>query len=138
MAEKDTSFYTVVVLVAIVTFIVAFTYVAYNIITTDPDVKYPPIYYTCPDYWEKLEGSNACKIPDKLHSNVKGVFDPNGSLNTNFTSYLGNSFSPGDMTITMDNDYWANDTRSAKCEKQYWSNKYGIEWDGISNFNDCS
>jgi len=37
--------------------------------------------------------------------------------------------------INFNHESWDNDIYSKDCNQKVWSNKYNIEWEGISNFN---
>jgi hypothetical protein len=90
-------------------------------------LKFPPVYGPCPDFW-KGGPNNTCTIPKSLLENA-----PNGSLSTDNTP--GYTISE----IDFNNDKWSTLylTKTKQCALKQWTNKYKVEWDGISNYNNC-
>lgn len=88
-------------------------------------LKYPPNYGVCPDYWE-ITSEKKCTIPNDGNR-------PTGTLSTSNT--------PGYNTNTIDfndnkwNTLYLNKTK--QCALRKWTNDYKVEWDGISNYNNC-
>jgi hypothetical protein len=82
---------------------------------------YPPNIATCPDYW-KLDLSGNCLVP-----NESGINRGNINLNINKPGY-----NTTNKSIDFKIPYWVN-----PCDKKKWANMYGIEWEGISNYNGC-
>jgi hypothetical protein len=134
MADKDTSFYSIVVIMAVIILIVALVFIALQIEDNVDNKSYPPVQTKCPDYWDSY-GTN-CKIPPF------GSEHPNtGSIREGENLILDPSNTPGldfgDDSIDMADSGWSSDTTSL-CGKKKWANLYNIEWDGVSNYNDCS
>jgi hypothetical protein len=76
----------------------------------DSDKPWPPIAGRCPDGWkEDSENLNVC-VP--LSSNT-GLLTKKTEL-VNF-----------------------NKQYISVCEKKKWADNWGIQWDGISNYNKC-
>lgn len=94
--------------------------------TKNNKLIYPPSYSTCPDYWEN-KADNTCNIPSNINK-------PTGT-------YENTTSTPGFTTGNIDfkSGAWNTLYSSTKkeCALKKWSNKYNVEWDGISNYNDC-
>lgn len=79
----------------------------------DSNKPWPPIAGRCPDGWKEDS--------DKLNK----CTPPSSGINTGL---LKNKTSPIDF----------NDPYMTTCEKKNWAaNKWGVHWDGISNYNKC-
>jgi hypothetical protein len=70
---------------------------------------------------------------------VGSVYDVNGTILLNdVTTYglTGNSL-VGNSYIDFTNPAWNSQGLSGVCQKQKWASLYGIQWDGVSNYNSC-
>ena len=100
---------------------------------------YPPSSLSCPDYWQ-LNSDGTCQIPvDTTGAGAtigvnKGTWD--GSTVDGTKSLPG--LNSGAGTVNFNDSNWGSvGSSSATCAQQKWANKYGILWDGISNYNGC-
>ena len=132
------NFYGIVLTIAIVLLILILTYVGLTMQnTTNNKVVFPPVEAKCPDYWDY--NGNACVIPTVGSVNVGSIYDVNGLiLLNNDTTYglTGNSLM-GNSYIDFTNPAWNSQGLSGVCQKQKWASLYGIQWDGVSNYNSC-
>uniref|UniRef100_A0A6C0JE11 Uncharacterized protein n=1 Tax=viral metagenome TaxID=1070528 RepID=A0A6C0JE11_9ZZZZ len=98
---------------------------------------WPPIVSTCPDYW-KIDPSdpNYCLVPPR---------DPNNPDPTAAPRNTGSIFDRRGISVQFKNATKGyddnaqrinfNDAYYTACNKQAWSKKNGIYWDGYSNYN---
>ena len=96
---------------------------------------YPPGALNCPDYW--VESTNAagdilCMADMSNRTNVGDLSGNDATLNF---SEDGWDVSGGVL------DYGSDDLSfpgySITCKRRKWANTYGVQWDGISNYNGC-
>ena len=131
---SDTSFYSGVVLIAVIILIITLIWLGIELSKAKEAKDFPPSFGTCPDYW--VQHGNSCQIPLNRHPNNKGIFAVGGS-----SLLLEQSNTPGidttTNTIDMTNPGWKTAGKSEKCNKQGWASNYGVVWDGISNYNKC-
>ena len=40
--------------------------------------------------------------------------------------------------IVMTDELWSAGGKSARCAKKAWANRFGFNWDGVSNYNSCN
>jgi hypothetical protein len=92
----------------------------------------PPSYSKCPDYWETDTDNVSCTIPSD--TNATNFNKPNDVAYKTTTNTPGYS-SSGKINFT--DSAWNTRSKTRECAIKDWSNKYGVEWDGISNFNGC-
>lgn len=122
-------FYIIVSVVAIVLLIVFLTYIGivmkYSKNATGTNV-FPPQASDCPDYWEVF--NNKCKIPKAGTRNYGSM---NGSAINGTPGY-----SPSEGTIDFKDAAWSS-SGTAICNKKKFANKFGLVWDGVSNYNGC-
>jgi len=132
------NFYSIVLSIAILLLILILTYVGLTMKnTSNSKVVFPPVEAKCPDYWDYA--GNACVIPTVGSVNVGSVYDVNGTILLNdVTTYglTGNSL-VGNSYIDFTNPAWNSQGLSGVCQKQKWASLYGIQWDGVSNYNSC-
>lgn len=132
---QDTSFYSIVILIAAILLIVVLTFLGIEISKKGEERDFPPDTSNCPDYWKEV-GPGKCDIPlANKHPNNMGILDDTGSLLINTNNTYG--LNPGEYTIDMNNEGWSAQEDSEKCTKAKWANQFGIVWDGITNFNKC-
>ena len=127
------NFYTIVLIVAVVSLILVLTYIGVILKYGETQGVYPPHGTTCPDYWE-ISSEGHCIIPKGGEKNVGSLYE--GGLLTD--AVKGNT--PGlDTTSDMINfnhdDWKAGGTEI--CTKREWASKHGVVWDGVSNYNNC-
>jgi hypothetical protein len=75
--------------------------------------------------------------------NTGSIYNGNNTLLINngntFGFTTGNSITGNSISAYVDfNDKsWSSLGLSRVCQKQKWANMYGIQWDGVSNYNSC-
>jgi hypothetical protein len=120
------SFYTIVVIIAIIILIIALTTVGLLLGRLNTSKKtFPPSASDCPDYWVNSNGS--CAVP-----NASGINAPTTGYDTDSGTY---GFSSGSIKFT--DAGWKNQGISELCAKKKWANKYNVLWSGVSNYNSC-
>ena len=128
-------FHVIVLSVAIVVLILVLTAIGLLLSKKGSTAAYPPIFSTCPDYWNVAQDGSSCIIPTVQSSlNV-------GSLYTNGTLSLTQQSTPGYSYDTSNNQYLINFKNSGWqgiCSIGTWANNNGIVWDGVTNYNKCS
>jgi len=137
------NFYGIVLTIAIILLILILTYVGIVMQNskTSGKVVFPPVESKCPDYWEYT--GNSCVVPDSGSMNTGSIYDSNGFILINASSTFGltsgNSITGNGISTYVDfNDKsWSSLGLSGVCQKQKWASMYGIQWDGVSNYNSC-
>ena len=132
---QDTSFYSIVILIAAIILIVVLTFLGIEISKKGEEKDFPPDASNCPDYWNESE-TGICEIPlANKHPNNSGILDSTGTiLITNNNTY---GLDGGAYKVDFNNEGWGAQNESEKCTKAKWANQFGIVWDGITNFNKC-
>lgn len=118
------SFYTIVLIIAIIILIIALTSVGLLLGRLNTSKTFPPSASDCPDYWVvKTDGS--CTVPI-----TTGINKPSNEYNSN---------TPGlsDGAVKFTDAGWKNQGISELCAKKKWANKYNVLWSGVSNYNSC-
>ena len=139
---QDTSFYSIVILIATILLIVILTYLAIEISKEQEEAEFPPDTSVCPDFWQQ-SGLNKCLIPlESRHPNNAGIFDDSGAIKFDSQNTPGYDTAPEDgYYIDMNNSGWGATDKggsgNAKCHKAQWAKNYNIVWDGVTNFNKC-
>ena len=132
------NFYGIVLTIAIVLLILILTYVGLTMQNTSNNkVVFPPVEAKCPDYWDYT--GNACVVPAVGSVNVGSIYSDSGSLSLIGTTTYGlteDSVS-GNSYIDFTTPAWSSQGVSGTCQKQKWASIYGIQWDGVSNYNSC-
>lgn len=136
-------FYVIVITIAIVLLILALTYIGVFLIGDDTtQVTFPPHSNQCPDYWE-VNGDGSCEI-QKNGINLGTKLD--GSGERTYTDKLEFVVNKGDGTVDGTYPFQPTNTASpenidfqdkAICEKKQWANRFGVVWDGVTNYNKC-
>lgn len=159
-------FYYIVLSIAVVMLILVLIFVGILMQSQNANATFPPQANMCPDFWES-DASGNCIIPGvKKDATNSAIFtDPSGQnfgslkfttmsptldttsganyINTLYASKTIPYFSTasGASTVfinpTSATD-WTKNGRSAICGQWDWCNKYGIQWDGTSNYNGCA
>jgi hypothetical protein len=120
------SFYTIVVIIAIIILIIALTTVGLLLGRLNTSKKtFPPSASDCPDYWVNSNGS--CAVP-----NASGINRPTDGYNN-----TGETPGWDSGSINFTNVGWKNQGISELCAKKKWANKYNVLWSGVSNYNSC-
>ena len=95
---------------------------------------YPPNNYQCPDYWT-ADSSGNCYIPTvPSFANSLTILNMGGQTTLSSTAA---PYSTDGVSFSTTNPLWANGGQSTVCSQKRWSNNSGIEWSGISNYNQC-
>lgn len=124
------SFFKIVLVVAFVALIITLTIVGYLMSQSTSGVRFPPVAAKCPDYWKAGSGSGICSIPASYDNNVGSIFN-------NFDAFGKNTPGiSGQTNIDFSDSGWSKNG-SAICGQKTWANTYGIQWDGVSNYNSC-
>ena len=120
------SFYTIVVIIAIVILIIALTVVGVTLTNKKNNIPFPDYQNTCPDFWSLDSNGTTCKpvlnmntpSPNKASIAVKhdGVTSQNNVISS----------------VDISEDKWVS-----VCDKSSWAKKSGILWDGVANNNTC-
>jgi hypothetical protein len=150
------SFYNIVLIVAVILLILILTYVgillAEKKLSGESQANYPPVKNSCPDNWEAKikEDVNGiettyCKVPIDSMKNIGTILDKNSTDNdkTNAETTIGYNatlFSDRDKVepvIDFESQLWLTQGKTADCAKKAWADTYDIQWDGISNYNQC-
>jgi hypothetical protein len=120
-------FKTIVVLIAVVVLILFLAWAGSSIRTAQHTAVYPPIQNPCPDDWS-YDGSGNCII----NSQNKGDI-------TNFATSKPETYGydATNMLIDFTDPGWASGGVSAQCKQQAWAVAHGINWDTITNYNQC-
>lgn len=126
----------IVLAIATLVLIVILTMIGIAINKLKNTATYPPIANNCPDYWD-ASGVGICRIPSSNKKNVGTIYGADGMVVSGFSSPPTYGYTAGaSATIDFNNQGWLSN-KSATCNKQIWAKKYGIIWDGISNYNSC-
>jgi len=129
-------FFKITILVATIILILVLTYIGITMENNNyASVKaFPPTYGKCPDYWNSVKhGDNIlCKVPlpKELsgNPNVGSIYDESNNLILN----TANTIEFQNNVIEFDEKKWGG-----VCEMKRWADRYGIVWDGITNYNKC-
>lgn len=132
-------FQTTILGVAAVILILILTVVGLIMSNNIANSVFPPSSLKCPNYWQ-LNSDGTCQIPINTTGASatvgvnKGTWD--GSTVNGSKTMPGLNSTLG--TINFADAGWGSlGSASATCAQQSWANKYGILWDGISNYNGC-
>jgi len=133
-------FYVIVLSIAIILLIIILAFIGVGLKNHGgfAGSSWPPVEGTCPDYWTLDPKTNNCMIPNPDPTN------PNMAPRNTGSIYLGpnyNVIDPKFSTIRSISDDKKsinfNDPYYGACNKQEWSKKWNIYWDGYSNYNGC-
>ena len=120
------SFYTIVVLIAIVLLILCLIAVGVMLQKQDDNTPFPSQSNQCPDGWG-VSDSGYCIVPSTNINNGK-TGTTTARLMTPSTLWTAEA---GSST-----NFKANDSATI-CDKRKWAIDNDIIWDGISNYNQC-
>jgi hypothetical protein len=126
------SFYFLVLSIATVILILLLIILGVLMSYSKNKITHPPSYSNCPDYWTTDTDNKSCTVPVNNSSDKRNFNIPS-------TGYDTITNTPGYTTGKIDftNPDWNTRSKTRECAIKDWSNKYGVEWDGISNFNGC-
>lgn len=113
------SFYTTVVIVAVVFLIICLTIIGIMMQYQKGADVFPPNANTCPDKWT-VDGTG-CR--------------PNGVNGTIATSGTWCDANP--LICTKDANKITFNEKATICDKQKFTKDNTIQWDGVSNYNKC-
>lgn len=140
-------FYTIVIIVAIIFFVIILFMVGIAITTPANNINFPPTQNTCPDYWTanpKCTTKDCCPSKSNaccsINSTNIGNATHNADLTYTFSSFLqpnGTNYSGNTVIDFGDSKWQTNYSLTTKCALKKWANLNNIEWDGVSNFNGC-
>ena len=116
-------FYTITLTIAILLLIIILAYLGLKIRGSALTQNYPPQTSSCPDGWTSNGIGGNCIIPNITPTPY------------NFNS--SDTFGLGVNTVDFSNSGWYHNNTSSICNKNAWAGKYGITWDGITNYNGC-
>jgi hypothetical protein len=131
-------FYTIVLSVALVLLIIILAIIGIGMKKNGGQTgPWPPIESTCPDYWQ-IDGGNNCIIPKP------DPRSPNMPPRNTGTMYTSPDYTTLDNSFTSTNAYNStsglinfSDPFYTNCSKKTWAKKWGVYWDGYSNYNGC-
>lgn len=138
-------FYIIVSVVTVIILILLLTFVGLMMRKGKKTQQFPPNVEQCPDMW----------IPDGSYCHFNGVNNGTYTIkpNTNYLkeremtmdgsgTQINNSpyfvIGTSSTTIEPNNSKWSTGGVSANCQKNLWATKYGIQWSGISQLNNCT
>jgi hypothetical protein len=136
------SFQLTVLGIAVIVLIVILTFIGIALAKNDKSVVFPPVANTCPDYWTVSSDGTKCTVPLSSATNAGNIY-VNGSLSSAFTTTLLTSNAPygtpgyASGAISFSDAGWTANGKSTICQQKSWANNYGIQWDGVSNYNTC-
>jgi hypothetical protein len=129
------AFQMIVLAIATLVLIIILSIIGVALNKLQKTATYPPIANGCPDYWE-ASSPGVCRIPSPDKKNV-GTMYVGTELVSTFASPPTYGYTAGAAaTINFNDQGWLS-SKSSTCNKQKWAKKYGIVWDGISNYNSC-
>ena len=128
------AFYLIVLGVATVILILILTFIGILMQSQNKGQVWPPVVNTCPDNWT-VDGSGNCTIP----SSISEPGYSNMGSTPSFISASLEKYKLEGSTSKLDPKHsaWAANGASTECAQKAWTQKYGILWDGISNYNGC-
>lgn len=140
------TFYIIVSVVTVVSLILVLTVVGVMMKNTKKTQQFPPNTEQCPDMW--IPDSSYCHF-NGVNSGTYGVdgkylkegtvkYDEN--YNGNKVPFFTNGGDPkyNSTTISPSSTKWSTTGVSTLCAQHDWAKKYGIQWSGISELNNCS
>ena len=140
------SFYLIAVAIAVVILILCLTGVGIMMKYQNAGISFPPSAQPCPDGWN-VDVSGYCGININSGTLNKGRLDTvtgsDISINSPYNSFniknSSGSYDFGSSTKLLGYDLSINFSLPNKvwttCQQKNWANKYGINWDGVSNYN---
>ena len=136
------SFQLSVLGIAVIVLIVILTFIGIALAKNNKSVVFPPVANSCPDYWTVSSDGTKCTVPLSTATNVGNIY-VGGTLSTAFTTTSINSKAPygtpgyASGAISFSDAGWTANGKSTICQQKSWANNYGIQWDGVSNYNTC-
>jgi hypothetical protein len=141
-------FYIIVLSIAIILLIVVLTFIGIKMKDSAGNAApYPPSSLPCPDYWVQTtdaSGNNICYIPpyvpaggSVMPSNTGKIYDNKGRNTLTSSAKPIPGYNIYDNTINFNDPGWNTAGMSSTCAQKSWANNNSLQWDGISNFNNC-
>jgi hypothetical protein len=138
------SFYLIAIIVVVIFLIICLTGVGILMKYQNAGQAFPPAAQPCPDGWKVgIDGSCGQKIGSNTSLNTGRLYAVTGTdLNTNSpysnsyvypTTYVDTTRTLNDLDISI--NFTRRDATWTTCQQKTWANRYGIEWDGVSNYN---
>jgi len=148
--DRMTTFQYVVLIIASLILIISLSIIGYILNMKSTNSTFPPSQNTCPDGWRLAplgENMNGY-LSNNAASSATCIFKTATSTTSNLGTLIPDKFTPGIITksgtlandpigIDFANSYYVNGRGSILCNKKNWANKYGIQWDGVTNNNSC-
>lgn len=140
------SFYLITVIVAVIFLIICLTGVGILMKYQNAGQIFPPAAKPCPDGWNVAsDGSCGQKISSTPSSNTGRLYAVTGNdlmaiTNSPYSTSFTLPTAYTDKTTTLNNidisiNFTKKDATWTMCQQKTWANRYGIEWDGVSNYN---
>lgn len=143
-------FYIIISVLAVIILIILLTFVGLMMKNGKKTQQFPPNVEQCPDMW----------IPDGSYCHFNGVNNGTYDICFNGGKYLTENknkcvagYQPtsapyfvdggssellkNTTTIEPNNSKWSTSGVSGICQQNVWATKYGIQWSGISQLNNC-
>lgn len=123
-------FHFVVLSISAIVLIIVLIYLGISLKNAKKNEIFPPTQNTCPDGWT-FNDIGMCQMPTTGNNgNITAV---NATSNSNLVK------TNGVWGIMPESTDWVSKTgKTAVCAKKAWANKYGVTWDGVSNYNSCN
>ena len=121
-------FHSTIILIALVFLILCLIGVGLSLQAGVTITSQPKIVSTCPDGWSTHSSGDGCDVPSQDHVN-RGTYSK--------TAMDNDTKSKGKMKNTDFDTKIQFVDNATMCDKSRWAHKYGISWDGVSNFNRC-
>lgn len=125
--------------------IIGLTVCAMLIRHQDKDEEYPKTHGPCPDKWT-VNDDGSCVLPYVVDNNGDTVLGDNSNTNAvtftdakeaNIGTFTNNSTDPDNIDRDENNRSLTFKPAFTRCDKKLWANQYNIQWDGVSNYNNC-
>ena len=114
------TFHIIVLSIATIVLILILVVVGILLSKGDTNSVYPPTYGICPDYWEIMEDTTKCIIPNIANTklNIGSIYDLNTmSLDDNIKKTPGYNFDISNNNLTQFIDF--NDSKwNGVCDKK--------------------
>jgi hypothetical protein len=121
-------FHLIVLSIAVILLILILAYMGSVLYYAKSVSAFPPTSNLCPDNWAYNPTSLKCELP--THGNIGkpiiAAADPVYVLNDS-----------GVLGIDPNSDIWSSSGKSSICGKQQWALLKNVQWDGVSNYNQC-
>jgi hypothetical protein len=115
------NFYIIVVVVAVVFLILCLVAVGMSLQTSGATAPFPKLQAPCPDGWGKDSDGSCIQNP------------------INIGSRTGPTLGPDEINVwsSLSSNKFTANPNATICDKRKWAIAKGINWDGVSNYNQC-